>query len=321
MSDPRHARFALTSLEPETASPRVTGVAVDGQLDDPRFVLTVRQTYRNDGPHALEAAYTFVLPCRASLLRFTTERRGLRREERVDSGLPRPAGGCAAVHTAHFGRLLTGEEIVLELRIAQVLVIEHGAMRALISAAVAPDMGDAYPVSIAVSVAGSLHGAGVRCATHALARQPIDGGVRLAMASQGGLRRDVVIDVSLAETRPSRATAASAGGAPATLRQIALAVVEHLAHGGQSHGLAAHCQALRVHPQVQRALSAVQGLGCGEGHAWLLLAHWANERPLGLTSTLVARTLAPHLPGLGPRLVDQAYALFAQMLHRQAAIG
>ena len=102
---------------------------------------------------------------------------------------------------------------------------------------------------------------------------------------------------------------------PASLKAIALAVVEHLAHGGQIQGLAAHCEALGLlHPDVRLALERAIDLGTSDGHAWLLLAHWVNVRRNGLGRSTIAAALQPHLAGLGAGLIDKSVRLFDQLL-------
>jgi len=104
---------------------------------------------------------------------------------------------------------------------------------------------------------------------------------------------------------------------PASLRATALAIVEHLAHGGQVQGLAAHCETLVLHPDVRQAIKQAVGLGASEGHAWLLLAHWTNTRAGGLGSALVTATLKPHLALVDPSLIYECVKLFDRLLEGQ----
>ena len=100
----------------------------------------------------------------------------------------------------------------------------------------------------------------------------------------------------------------------ASLRAVALAVVEHLAHGGQIQGLAAHCQALALHQNVRMALDQVVALGISDGQAVLLLAHWTNVRTDGLGSAPITAALQPHLDALPTSLVDACGKLFERLL-------
>jgi hypothetical protein len=101
---------------------------------------------------------------------------------------------------------------------------------------------------------------------------------------------------------------------PATLAEIALAVVDHLAHGGQVQGLPAHCQSLSLHADARKALDQVNAQGVSGGQALLLLAHWANVRTGGLASSFVTATLQPHVDGLGRADIDGAVGVFERLL-------
>ena len=108
---------------------------------------------------------------------------------------------------------------------------------------------------------------------------------------------------------------------PESLKAVALAVVEHLAHGGRVQGLAAHCEALELHPDARLALDQAVDLGASDGHALLLLAHWTNARTSGLGSSMVAATLQPHLDGLDASLIDKCVKLFDRLLGGYAIGG
>ena len=95
-----------------------------------------------------------------------------------------------------------------------------------------------------------------------------------------------------------------AGHEPVSLPAIALAVAEHLEHGGQVQGLASHCENLDLHADVRLALAQALDLGASEGVALLLLAHWTNVREHGLASPLVAATLLLHLGELDTKMID-----------------
>ncbi|MCV2353994.1 hypothetical protein LNV09_07415 [Paucibacter sp. B2R-40] len=109
---------------------------------------------------------------------------------------------------------------------------------------------------------------------------------------------------------------------PASLTQLCLAVAEHLEHGGQIYGLASHCQALCVHPNVSRAFWRLGQLVKSPGVMWLLLADWIDRRnPLPENKNnnknsdeKVAIVLQPHLQGLDPALIDDAGRLFDRLL-------
>ncbi|MCV2366973.1 hypothetical protein [Roseateles oligotrophus] len=105
---------------------------------------------------------------------------------------------------------------------------------------------------------------------------------------------------------------------PASLTQLCLAVAEHLEHGGQVYGLASHCQALCVHPDVSQAFWRLSQLVKSPGVMWLLLADWIDRRsppPENKCSNQeVSAVLLPHLQCLDPALIDDAGRLFDRLL-------
>ncbi|MDC8771258.1 hypothetical protein [Roseateles albus] len=105
---------------------------------------------------------------------------------------------------------------------------------------------------------------------------------------------------------------------PASLTQLCQAVAEHLEYGGQVYGLASHCQALSVHPEVSQAFWRLRQLVKSPGVMWLLLADWINRRsppPQNkLDEQTVSDVLQPHLQCLDPALIDDAGRLFERLL-------
>lgn len=245
--------FVLKSLD-GSAPPVLVGVKADGRLDGVLFELVLRQTYRNTGSRPLEVVYTFPLPHRAVLLGFASELNGERMggqvvprkaaEERYETAL---ADGDAPVmleasgdglHTANIGNLNPGDEIVLEVRFAQLLAFEQGRLRLAIPTTVAPRFGDAlraglqpqqmpltsldaeYPLMLSVLIGGTLAGAAIECPTHRVAHQVVEGCVQLNLAGAAWLDRDVVITIEPREPQPSllvRASDAVTQSAPCVL--------------------------------------------------------------------------------------------------------
>ena len=233
----KNKAFGLASCEVGAPAPVLTAVRASGRLDGVLFELTLRQTYRNTSGLVLEVVYTFPLPHQAVLLGFASELDGERKdgaivakstaERQYEKAL---AKGDAPVmlealddglHTANIGNLKPGEEIVLEVRFAQVLAFEQGRLRLAVPTTIAPRYGHAesaglqpqqvplasldaeYPLTLAITVAGALAGAGIECPTHRLTREAVEGGVRLDLAAGAWLDRDVVILVTPREPRPS----------------------------------------------------------------------------------------------------------------------
>ena len=229
--------FGLASLGAGAPAPVLCGVRADGRLDAVLFDLMLRQTYRNTSDRVLEVVYTFPLPTQAVLLGFACELNG---ERKVGTVVAKPAAerqyekaladGDAPVmletlpgglNSANIGNLKPGDELVLEVRFAQVLAFEQGRLRLAIPTTIAPRYGNAasaglqpqqvpqasllagYPLALAITVAGSLAGGRIECPTHRFTREAIEDGVRLDLAPGAWLDRDVVIVVTPRESLPS----------------------------------------------------------------------------------------------------------------------
>ncbi|HZV92974.1 MAG TPA: VIT and VWA domain-containing protein [Caldimonas sp.] len=229
--------FGLTCVEPGAPAPVLAGVQASGRLDGVLFELTLRQTYRNASSRVLEVVYTFPLPHQSVLLGFASELNGERKpgsilarrqaEGRYEEAL---AEGDAPVmlealdgglHTANIGNLKPGDEIVLEVRFAQLLAFEQGRLRLAIPTTIAPRYGNAeqaglqpqqvpqasleaeYKLALSVTVAGALAGGTVESATHTFTRETVQDGIRLSLADGARLDRDVVIVVQPREPLPS----------------------------------------------------------------------------------------------------------------------
>jgi len=130
-----------------------------------------------------------------------------------------------------------------------------------------------------------------------------------------GTRIDVLYSLSSDEIEiPAFLRKQDAGHEPVSLQAIALAVAEHLEHGGQVQGLASHCESLELHADVRLALAQALDLGASEGLGLLLLAHWINVREHGLADPFVTETLLPHLRGLDAKMIDECIELFGRLL-------
>jgi Ca-activated chloride channel family protein len=222
--------FTLACRDSRVAPPVLCGVEAAGRLDGTLFELKLRQTYRNAGTTPLEVVYTFPLLPRGVLLGFGTELNGARMDGAI---LPRRqaekvyegalADGDAPVmleahadglHTANIGNLNPGDEIVVELRMVQLVAFEQGRLRLAIPATIAPRYGDPargglqpqqapaasltadYPLALTLQIAGVLADAGVECPTHRVVSQRTDAGLALSLAPQARLDRDVVVIVT-----------------------------------------------------------------------------------------------------------------------------
>ena len=246
--------FTLACRDGHSQPPVLRDVSAAARLDGTLFELVLRQTYRNTGPQLLEVVYTFPLLPRGVLLSFATELNGARMagailprkqaEQRYEGAL---ADGDAPVmleahadglHTANIGNLKPGDEIVVEVRMAQVVALEQGRLRLAIPATIAPRYGDPaasglqpqqapvssmaadYPLALTLHVAGALADAAIECPTHRVVTRRTEAGLEVALAPQARLDRDVVLvvtPVSAGDAVIAQAHDARAPDAPVTL--------------------------------------------------------------------------------------------------------
>jgi len=228
----------LASRDSDAPSPVLVGVTAEGRLDGVLFELSVRQTYRNTSDRLLEVVYTFPLPPQAVLLGFASELNGERQsgvvvarheaerqyeEALVDGDAPVMLEALAdGLHTANIGNLKPGDEIVLEVRHAQLLAFDAGRLRVAIPTTIAPRYGGPasaglqpqqvpevslhaeYPLSLAITAGAGLANAAFDCPTHTFTRTQADAGAQRFELHRGAwLDRDVVIVVTPHEPRPS----------------------------------------------------------------------------------------------------------------------
>jgi Ca-activated chloride channel family protein len=102
--------------------------------------------------------------------------------------------------------------------------------------------------------------------------------------------------------------------APDSLTELAFAVYEHLACGGNVADLASRCQPIQLHPDVYLGLEQVAALGVGYGNALLLLAMWVNARHHEFGDPSIATVLQPWVELLDADLLLVGTELFARLL-------
>lgn len=234
---PAKPNFGLESTESGEPQPVLAGVHAFGRVEGVLFELTLRQTYRNASDRLLEVVYTFALPVAAVVMGFATELNGQRRaatvlprheaEARYETAL---AAGDAPVmlealgdglHSANIGNLKPGDELVVELRFAQLLSFEQGRLRLSIPTTIAPRFGNAaqagfqpqqvpqasmsveYPLRLTVVLVGSLANAAVECPSHTLFRTTDRKELCLSLPEGARLDRDVVLLVTPSQDRES----------------------------------------------------------------------------------------------------------------------
>jgi Ca-activated chloride channel family protein len=242
--------FTLACRDGHSQPPVLRDVAATARLSGTLFELTLRQTYRNTGTQLLEVVYTFPLLPRGVLLGFATELNGARMEGAI---LPKRqaeqkyegalADGDAPVmleahadglHTANIGNLKPGDEIVVEVRMAQVVALEQGRLRLALPATIAPRYGNPgaaglqaqqapvtsmtadYPLAFTLAIGGTLAQATVECPTHSVVSRRTESGLEIALAPTARLDRDVVLIVTppalgaavVTQARDARSTSA-----------------------------------------------------------------------------------------------------------------
>jgi Ca-activated chloride channel family protein len=158
MTESTEGAFCLRAAADDGVHPVLAGVQAQGRLDGLLFSLTLRQTYRNTSRRTLEVVYTFPLPLSAVLLGFAAEFSGRRvdcevmpcaqAEEVYENALAdgdAPAlleAGPDGLYTANIGNLKRGEEVVLEIRFAQLVAFEQGRLRLAVPMTIAPRYGN-----------------------------------------------------------------------------------------------------------------------------------------------------------------------------------
>ena len=339
MSDER-LHCALSSKDSDAPAPVLTGVQAHGQLDAVLFELTLRQTYRNTSDRILEVVYTLPLPSMSVLLGFASELNGTRQEgvivakraaeQQYEKSLE--AGDApvmleahaSGLHTANIGNLKPGDEIILEVRIAQLMSFDQGRLRVSIPTTIAPRYGDPeqaglqlqqvpqaslapeYPLALTLTIGESLAGAITECPTHRFeTHRSQDGSTSLAFTADARLDRDVVVIVTPREPRPSLLIQADdAFNAPAPRVMMAAFQPATLTLRKQiSLKLLVDCSGSMAGDSIASARAALRGVVAGlSDEDWLSLSRFGSEvehlfTPSRVTSQAL-RSLQPMIDDL-----------------------
>ncbi len=291
--------FTLACRNGHSQPPVLRDVACAARLDGTLFELTLRQTYRNTGTELLEVVYTFPLPPRGVLLSFATELNGARMSGTV---LPRKqaerqyenalADGDAPVmleahadglHTANIGNLKPGDEIVVEVRMAQVVALEQGRLRLVVPSTIAPRHGDPlaaglqpqqapvvsfdaeYLLALTLHVGGALADAAVECPTHRVVSRRGEAGLEIALAPEARLDRDVVLVVTPKSSADAVVTQARDSRAPdaPTVLLATLPVPEAPRRDGIALKLLVDCSGSMGGDSMTSARRALNGVAAG----------------------------------------------------------
>ncbi|MEI6028462.1 MAG: VIT domain-containing protein [Betaproteobacteria bacterium] len=251
--------FLLKAISGD-GEPVLQGVQVRGRLEGLLFSVTLRQAYRNLSHRTLEVVYTFPLPIDAVVLGMAAEIGQTRLEAKVlpraqaetlyetaleEGDLPMmlEAGG-GGMYTANLGNLKVDEEVVLELRFAQLVKFDQGRLRLSVPMTVAPRYGNVsssglaphqvpevhlyadYPLDFSVEIAGELADAKLECPTHPSVQARHEGCRVLTLDESTRLDRDVVVLVEPSRTASICLLAPDDYGNPSARTQVAVAAFE-----------------------------------------------------------------------------------------------
>ena len=213
----------------------LVGMDTKGRIEGLLFELTVDQRFRNATASNIEAVYTFPLPHDAVLLDLevvigvrtlkgvVVEKRTAEKsyEKALDEGhtaimIERAGDGLL---TANFGNLLPGEEAVIRYSFAQLLRLEHDAVRVTVPTVIAPRYGEpsdgglqahqapthdlavGYPFSLAIDLRGAVAGGEVTSPSHAIALEHHDDRVVARLDAVATLDRDFVLTIANVDQR------------------------------------------------------------------------------------------------------------------------
>ncbi len=242
---------SMTDEHPESGTTHrmsLERVTAQGEVDGLMLTMSLRQSYRNLTEHTLEAVYTFPMALDAVLLGMSAEVGGQRLEgtvlpvKRAERDYEAAiAGGNAPVmvqksvenfYTANLGNLKPGESMVVEMRYAQLLHSRQDRVQIRLPLTIAPRHGSAvaagikpheavdssvtasYPFELSLEVNGALAQGEVSSPSHRLALMRTDTGLRVRLAQDSWLDRDVVVDLlqPAGSTSPGQAVLAPAAG-------------------------------------------------------------------------------------------------------------
>lgn len=216
------------------------GVHIEASLSGLLLTATTQQRYVNKSRRNLEVVYTFPLPAHAVILgvdltigekklsgmvleksKAEEDYEDAIREGNMPVMVERSGPG---LYTANLGNLKRGEEVVIDVRWSQLLVLRDGDIRLAIPTVIGKRYGDAhaqgalaphqtdevdllaeYPLTFTLMVEGEVAQSRIHCASHAAqissASGP-DGEVQIvSIHSDAWLDRDIIVNVSEVKAR------------------------------------------------------------------------------------------------------------------------
>lgn len=216
LTDAKGTRIALKSVH------------IDGSLNGPLASMAITQRYCNDSGKKLEIVYTFPLAFGATLLGMDVTLGGRRLqgavvekpqawkkyEEAIDDGdapvlVEQTSHG---LYTANLGNIEPGEDVVVELRYAQLLRVEQDRIRLSVPCVLAPRYGDPhkagglaphesaasniaaeYPLTIKIALLGQIAEAEIQCPSHSFSVKDTANGLAVLVNAGAMLDRDFIL--------------------------------------------------------------------------------------------------------------------------------
>lgn len=149
--------------------------------------LTLRQTWRNTSGAPMATRWTFPLGAEQCLLDLQVQRPGgvqtLTRSTRLDR----------QVCSAGFGVMATGEQVTLQVRIAQLMQLHGGSLRLALPAALVPAA--LRPARVGIELHEPLTCGTAACTSHELQRVRHANGMTLQLQAPHGLERELALTV------------------------------------------------------------------------------------------------------------------------------
>ncbi len=172
---------------PDGREAQLLSVQVHGEVLGLMWRLSVRQVWRNASGAPMAAHLSFPLGAEQTLLSLTVERAGQRQPLSQVQRDSRHHG-----HTV-LGILNTGEQVILEWRIGQLLSLQGGSLRVPLPASLAPRA--PHPLKFSIEVHDPVARGTVGSPTHELQRVRHANGMTLGLRPQATLEKDLVLTV------------------------------------------------------------------------------------------------------------------------------
>ncbi len=231
--------FGTIGMPGFRSGPALKSVCIHGDVTGTMFNFGIRQEYKNETDDVLEIVYTFPVAWGTALLGMSADMNGKRREgvvvekKEAEDGYEKSVleGNSAVLlqksapglYTANLGNIGPGESVGIEIRCSRLLHFEQGRIRLCIPTVIGERYGDAhgagglaphesahidpavrYPLSLDLTLKGSLARGNVASPTHNITCTETEQGLSVRPAAGAALDRDFVL---LVEELPGNSTA------------------------------------------------------------------------------------------------------------------